>query len=104
MFFSKIKKWRFFNSRKKTKLSPDKLYFNGRIFGIRKSEGSVEYYLSSDYSEDYLNREIGGLDEEFRNDYCDNIQNQEFRWGNDVGDDKIRQEGIDEDIKNEKNV
>ena len=57
----------------------------------------VNYKCGSDYSKDYLEKEIGELEEKYNIEICDKIEDQGFRWGvNDI-DDQIMQDCIDEE-------
>jgi len=60
------------------------------------------YLTGSDYSQTFLKQELGALEEEFKENYCDMVQDQEFRWGERDIDDKIMQEGIDNEIEENK--
>lgn len=70
--------------------------------------GGQSYLTGSDYSQTYLKEELGALEEEFKAkeefkaNYCDMVQDQEFRWGESDISDKIRQEGIDNEIEEDK--
>ncbi len=60
------------------------------------------YLTGSDYSKEYLTQELGALEEEFKGNYCDTIQDQEFRWGESDINDKIMREGIENQIEEDK--
>jgi len=59
----------------------------------------TKYKTGSDYSDNYLKKEIKKLEEEYKTDLCDEIENEKFKWsgkifnhGRNVIEDKIWEE------------